>query len=701
MGVLSRWSQSNRLFSIETPLGPDVLLLEGFSGTESVSQPFRFQLQVLSEDACIELKTLMGALIKVSLETAFGRKRYFNGHVIQFAQIGSDGGMATYRAVIGPWLEFLRYRINCEIFQAMSVLDILRKVFGRYGGLAKFEIGAQSGKYKPITLCVQYQESDLDFAMRLMEESGLYFFFTFEKGGHTLHIEDDSTLMRDMPFRKSIEFNQIPGAAQDDAIDGWASERELVSNSVALKTFDFKKPKAPMKVAAKTTHSMGDLPELEHYEFGGHYAFDVSSTGENIAKLRMEALEVHSKRFTGSGNARHLTAGHHFELLKHYDIGKDALDRTFFVLSVTHDGKNNFKAESSQGVYRNSFTCVRRLIPFRPALLTRKPAMAGPHTATVVGPAGEEIHTDKYGRVKIQFHWDREGEFNENSCCWVRVASQWVGGRFGMVSLPRIGAEVLVEFLDGNPDRPVITGMLYNEIHMPPWVLPDNRTQSGILSRSSRDGGYDNANALRFEDCKGKEEVWLHAEKDQRIEVENDEGHFVGHDRKKDIKNNETTSIGVNRTESVGANEDIIIGANRTEKVGGNESITIMQAKSETVALASAEQVGLGRNLAVGAAYTIEVGAAMNTAVGLAQYEEIGLDKTTIVGKDQTTKVSKKILIDAGDELTIVVGKAQFTMKKDGTITLNGKSISLTSTADTTIKAKGNFIQKGQKILGN
>jgi type VI secretion system secreted protein VgrG len=393
------------------------------------------------------------------------------------------------------------------------------------------------------------------------------------------------------------------------------------------------------------------------------------------------------------------------------------------------------------GTYHCDFACVDSKVSFRPGRITPKPMVEGPQTAVVVGPAGEEIYSDEYGRVKVQFHWDRYGEHNENSSCWVRVAQVWAGKNWGAMHVPRIGQEVIVEFLDGDPDRPIITGRVYNADQMPPWALPANQTQSGILSRSSKGGTGANANALRFEDKKGEEEVWLHAEKDQRIEVENDESHWVGHDRTKTIDHdetshikhnrtetvdndetitihnnrtervdhNETISIGDNRTEDVGTNETISIGQNRTETVGKNETIAIGKNRSETVGKnesvsvggnqsvnvgkAKTESIALAKALSIGLGYQVSVGGAQNTTVGLMAAEQVGQSKSTNVGSTYSITVA--------DELTITVGKAVLTMKSDGTISFNGNTFSVGTTADQTYKADGNITMTAKKILEN
>ncbi|MCK4987133.1 MAG: type VI secretion system tip protein VgrG, partial [Desulfobacterales bacterium] len=340
---------------------------------------------------------------------------------------------------------------------------------------------------------------------------------------------------------------------------------------------------------------------------------------------------------------------------------------------------------------------------------TPKPMVQGPQTAIVVGPSGEEIYTDKYARVKVSFHWDRNSKSDENSSCWVRVAQVWAGTKWGGIQIPRIGQEVIIEFLEGDPDQPIITGRVYNNDNMPPYDLPANATQSGIKSRSSKGGNADNFNEIRFEDKKGDELVYIHAEKDQSNVVENDETISIGNNRDK--------NVGVNQTESIGTNKTITVGGNHAESITGNMTQSVSLAKAETITLAKA--------LTIGAGYQVTVGAAMNETIGGLKAEEIGALKSVNVvanssenvggnksvdadkdisatsgkkmsfkaGDDYSVKGDKNGVIDIKDQLTIKVGKASITMKKNGDITINGKTIN--------IKGSGNIVMKAKKILEN
>jgi type VI secretion system secreted protein VgrG len=327
----------------------------------------------------------------------------------------------------------------------------------------------------------------------------------------------------------------------------------------------------------------------------------------------------------------------------------------------------------------------------------------GPQTAFVTGPSGEEIHTDKYGRVKVQFHWDRLGQKDDHSSCWVRVSQGWAGKSWGEIHIPRIGHEVIVDFLEGDPDRPIITGRVYNAENPVPYALPANKTQSGIKSHSSKGGG--GSNEFRFEDKKGSEQVYFHAEKDLDSVVENNETRRVGGkgtgNRTTQIKNDETITVGGNRTETVAKNETITIGENRTEAVAKNESVAIGLTRSHAIGVSDTLVVGAARSHTVGAAESITVGAAQSISVGADQSVEIGSNSSTSIGKDAAVTVGKTYTLTAGDQIVLTTGSAQIIMKKNGDITIKGKSITIDASGKVNVKASQDIVMKGQKILQN
>jgi len=428
-----------------------------------------------------------------------------------------------------PWIWILSRRRDSRIFQDKTTEQIVKEVFDYYLSLAEHEFRL-SQPLKPISYCTQYQESDLNFVLRLLEQEGLFFTFEHSQEGHRMIISDDSSMLPQLERQPLIRYHSASVTETADSITAWSSARRMQPTRLTLKSFDYKQPGNPHLVQLNSVNQQGEVGQYEVFEYEGLYGYADADEGMRKARRRLEAMEVDGKTFHGESNCRAMEPGRYFELSQHYDHDNDAPDdRQFLLLSVTHWGQNNYANDGEAG-YRNSFSCIRRKIPFRPALRTPRAGISGPQTAIVVGPHGEEIYTDELGRVKLQFHWDRNGEFNDQSSCWVRVTQSGASGGFGSIQIPRVGDEVVVVFLDGNPDRPLIMGSLYNSTNTPPWALPANKTQSGFLTRSMKgDGGT--ANFFRFEDKAGAEQIIMHAERNMDTEIELDERHEVGNNR--------------------------------------------------------------------------------------------------------------------------------------------------------------------------
>jgi type VI secretion system secreted protein VgrG len=403
----------------------------------------------------------------------------------------------------------------------------------------------------------------------------------------------------------------------------------------------------------------------------------------------------------GKGNAAGLAAGFKFKLDQY---PRKDLNIEYLVTGTRHLITSDAGAAGAADPGTECSVSVDTIdarAMFRPARVTPKPIVQGAQTAIVVGPGGEEIYTDEHGRVKLQFHWDRLGKNDENSSCWVRVSHPWAGKEWGAIHIPRIGQEVIVDFLEGDPDKPMITGRVYNGANMPPYKLPANMTQSGVKSRSSKGGSPENFNEIRFEDKKGEELLFVHAEKDQTIEVENDENHSVGHDktytvghdRKKDVGNDETVSVKRDRTETVGGNEKISVGKSRTENVGDDEKIGIGKEQSITV--------GTSRTLSVTKNQSTTIGDNRKQQIGKEEEVQIGKNRKQNVGENDQLQVGKKLVITAGDEISLTTGSASVTLKKDGTITIKGKDITIEGSGKINVKASSDITMKGSKILQN
>ncbi|MCO5367846.1 type VI secretion system tip protein VgrG [Pseudomonas alliivorans] len=534
--------QNRRLFKLTMALsGGQELLLESFVGQEGLSTDFGFQLELISEDPSVKLKSAIGQPATIEIELATGGSRYINGHVLSFGNNGSDGGMSRYSAYVGSWLSLLEQRYDSQIYQDLTVEQVVSKVFSRYDGIAKYEFRVNR-TLKPHSYITQYRESDSHFVKRLLEHEGLFFYFEHTADSHTLIVMDDSTVLTPLPEQPQIRFHTASVTENSDSITHWTSAREFQPAKISVQTFDYRQPNNRIPVTMNSLNQQGDAPSYELYDYMGQYTHGSPADGEILVRNRIEALELKGKTFFGSSNCRALRPGYTFELTQHYehDAGT-AEDRQFLIMTVEHRGSNNYTTGSQAG-YANKFYCVRKKIKFRPQLDTLKPEITGPQTAIIVGPPGEEIYTDEMGRVKVQFHWDRYGQFDDKSSCWVRVAQTGASGGFGSMQIPRVGDEVVVVFLDGNPDRPLIMGSLYNSQNTPPWSLPANKTQSGFLTRSMKgDGGT--ANFFRFEDKAGAEQVIVHAERNMDTEIELDEKHDVG--------NNRVVTVGGTQTEVI------------------------------------------------------------------------------------------------------------------------------------------------------
>jgi type VI secretion system secreted protein VgrG len=715
--------QAERAVEIATPLGDDVLLFHRMTATEALGRLFQFDLELLSKDPNIKFEDLLGQNVTVQLELPQDKTRYFNGFVSRFSLTGSLGDLSTYNATVHPWLWFLTRTADCRIFQEMAVPDIIKQVF-RDHGFTDFE-EALSGTYRKWPYCVQYRETDFNFVSRLMEQEGIYYYFKHESNKHQLVLADSVSSHEPFPGYEKLPFfppDEHLRHAEHHVYE-WTVSQEVQPGTYALNDFDFERPKANLQVKSSIQRVHAQA-EMEIFDYPGEYT--QTSEGEVYVRARIEELQAEYEQAQGQANARGLSVGSLFELS---DYPRQDQNREYLVVSATHELQSDAygagSAAAGEDVYSCRFTALHSKQPYRPPRITPKPMVQGPQTAIVVGPSGEEIYADKFGRVKVQFHWDRYGKKDQNSSCWVRVANVWAGAKWGGIHIPRIGQEVIVEFLEGDPDRPIITGRVYNNDNMPPYDLPANATQSGIKSRSSKGGNAENFNEMRFEDKKGSEEIYLHGEKNWTINIENDKNQSIGHDE----------------TLSVLNNKNIIIGANHTESIGANMSLTVGSNKTETVAIASAESIGAAKALTIGGAYQVTVGAAMNVTVGGAKMEEVGAYKMESVGGAKTEKIGgekklstgkdysiavakdmsvagkgkgaasfskqldigtekelnisakESIVILSDKDITIKSGKAQITLSKDGKIEIKGSKVN--------IKAAGEVKVKGSKIALN
>jgi type VI secretion system secreted protein VgrG len=641
------YTQTNRRIAISTPLGDDVLLLRGFTGSEAISQLFHFDLDLLSENDSLKFQDIVGKNVTLRIMDVNGAERYWNGFISRFSQGQLEDGFTAYRAQMVPWLWFLTRTADCRIFQNMKAPDIIQKIFADLK-FQDFDLRLY-GDFTKRDYCVQYRETDFNFVSRLMEEEGIYYFFEPEKNKHTLVLANDPAAHEPCPDQATARYQFHGGGItyDEDLVNEWRYQEEFRTGAWAQTDYNFETPSTSLSVTVN-----GKNP-YEIYDFPGEHA--IRPDGDSLARIRLQEQSVPCVVSQGSGSCRHFGSGFLFTLQDHYrtDLNQQYL-LTAVRHSATHDDYGTGSGGGGESTYRNSFECIPFSTPYRPPRVTPEPFVQGCQTALVVGPGGEEIYTDKYGRVKVQFHWDREGKKNENSSCWVRVSHPWAGQGWGAVSIPRIGQEVIVDFLEGDPDRPIIVGRVYNAEQMPPFGMPGGAVISGIKSNSTKGGGGNNEISLN--DTKGTELINIHAQYDQQKKVEHDERVNVGNDRTESVGHDEKITIGNNRTEKVGVDESITIGSNRTEKVGSNESITIGTNRTESVGMNEKISIGSNRTETVGANETITVALMRTRSVGINEMVNVGAAQEVTVGGLQAITVGATRAVNVGVSQNVSIG---------------------------------------------
>ena len=620
--------QADRSIAVATPLGEEALLFRSMKGSEQLSKMFQYDLELSSADENINFDDILGKNVTVRLDVGEDAQRFFNGFVSRFSQTGRTADYAIYSATLRPWLWFLTRTADCRIFQEMTVPEIIKSIFEEHG-FSDFK-ESLSGSYRKWVYCVQYRETDLNFISRLMEQEGIYYFFKHEDGKHTLIMADAYSAHEPIPGYEQIPYYPPTEnvVREEDHISDWFCGREIQPGLYALTDFDFEKPKSDLAVKASIprTHELADF---EIYDYPGEY-IEVGD-GDVYAKARIEELHVQFEQTRGRGNARGIASGGLFELTGH---PRDDQNREYLVVSASHELRSEeFASGASSGgpTYLCRFTAIESKQPYRAPRLTPKPVVQGPQTAVVVGKSGEEIWTDEHGRVKVQFHWDREGQVDENSSCWIRVAQVWAGKNWGGIEIPRMGQEVIVDFLEGDPDRPIITGRVYNGDNKPPYALPDDQTMSGIKSNSSKGG--EGFNELRFEDKKDEEQIFLHAQKNLDIRVLNDRFETIDNDRHLVVENDKKEHVKNDRHEEIGNHHQ--------EKIGGD------------------------RNLKVVGKQAAEVEGSLSLTVGDDVLEKFKKNHSEEVTNDYYVKADN-IVIEASTNITVKVGQSSIAIESSG-----------------------------------
>ncbi|HET7275933.1 MAG TPA: type VI secretion system tip protein TssI/VgrG [Longimicrobiaceae bacterium] len=676
---MASFTQDNRPLRISTPLGKDALLLERISGNEGVSTPFMFTLDLLSESKELNASQLLGKLVTVTVETTWGEPRFITGIIARFVQAGYDDQLARYRAELVPdfWMAGLSQ--DSRIFQEKTVADIVTEL------LKEIKVDHQwklTGTYEPRNYCVQYRESNLAFISRLLEEEGIHYYFVHTESALKMVMSD---LSRQAPPCAGLDNVRVLRAGADpsavtDSIS-FALEREdsVITRAVTLRDDHFELPGKNLETE-QTNQRGADKTELYDYP-GGYTNVDGVSRGggdqasrlqkiyemnQHTATARMREIEGVGTILRGKSNCPTMTAGHSFTLKEHY---RGDFNADYLILRVHHEFavENYLNRDGSPFVQRSSFDAIPLTQPYAPPRLTPRAVVRGSQTARVVGPDGTEIFTDKYGRVMVQFNWDREGKSDANSSCWVRVATPWAGKQWGVYSIPRVGAAVVVDFLEGDPDRPIITGMVYNAEFMPPYPLPDNKTRSGIKTRSTLKGTAETFNEIRFEDKKDAEEIYVHAEKDLKTVIENNEVREVGL-----VKKDPGT---------------------QTVTINGDQTLTVKEGK-QTVTVSKGDQileVTEGKqNITVKGDQTTEIKQGNQAiAIKMGNHDlEVAQGNQTITIKmgNQTTKAKMgKISQDAMQGIELKVGQSSVKIDQQG-VTIKGMKITLDGKIKTEIK---------------
>lgn len=613
------YSTRKRPFHLTTPLGEDVLLLQRFDGSEALSEPFEFQLTMASEDDAVDPARLVGKRLTLwadrgdedsddgacwsGIVASFGRSgsRWFAG-------AGEAQELTLYEAVLVPWFWQLKLVEDCRIFQQQSIPDIVDAILGELQlGQHEFRL---SGKYPPIEYCVQYNESSFDFIARLLEDAGIHYYFR-----HDPHEPADKLVISDHQEKDykgqvaNLRYAANWAEQYEPVVFELARRQGMRTGHLAMRDFDFTRPAQDMDAGVDTLLTVGANKSLQRFGYPGGYLD--RDGGDTRAKLAMEIEEAGHERLDGSATFLQIRPGMAFRL---DDAPNAVLEPAWRTLRARHRGENNLADDNGESYYRNDFTVMPLERPWRPLRRTPRPRIRGPQTAIVTGPGGEEIYTDQYGRVKLHFFWDRHGSADDKSSCWVRVSQAWAGNGWGAFFLPRIGMEVIVDFIDGDPDHPLVCGCVYNGANATPYALPGEMTKSTLKTMSSKGGG--GFNELRFEDKKGSEEIFLHAARDLQARVEHDSVEAVGGDRDISIAGNRKETVKGDQHHEVKGARVSAVDKDDGLSVKGNLSISANQDIGIDAGGSAMHQAGMEFHVKAGTNLVLEAGVSISLKAG-------------------------------------------------------------------------------------
>ena len=660
-------SQDSRTAVITTPLGQNALLLSRFDGTEHVDGVFTYHVDAMAENAEVNPNDLVGTNLTVALSGADLETQYFDGIVTQARQVGVTEGHAKMRITLEPWFALLRHRRNQRIWHEKSVVEILEELFAPYSGFGQPALQLDlNGSYDTLEYTVQYGESDFAFACRMMERFGISYYFTHAEGSHTMVLNDTMTNYPDIGERSFLSNRDARGEHFWD----WQRENNMTTGAGRLMDYNFKTPNAMMEVD-NTGLAEYQNGEIESYDYPGGYlsANGDGPCGNDVVMLRVEQARAADDRHRAAGDIVTLRAGSRVTLTGQANPG--VVDQGYLCLLAHHaysagNQDSTSRARSGDGgTHHASYVLTNAILEYRPPMRTPRARVQGIQTAFVVGPEGEEIHCDEYGRIKVRFHWDLNGDWS----MWCRVSQNWSGNGWGGMVIPRIGMEVVVDFLEGDPDKPLVTGCVYNGRSAVPYELPNFKTRSTFKTDTHQGEGF---NELRFEDLNGEEEIFIHAQKDFNAKIEN----------------NATERVNVNKVESVGHNRASETHNNETNVVGGDWEIFVGPAQRgrHTPGSAASETQGIGgEGYGLGEAgsgegqgnLTMTVENNRNEEIGNNDTLNVGVNKSETVGTNYTVDVGNNLTFNVGTKVTINCGSSQLTLDNAGNIVLNGTKIDL------------------------
>lgn len=652
------FSQTSRPLEITTPLGRDVLGLRSFRVQEQLGGGFTIEAELSSLDSSIKFDDIVGHPVAVRLDLPNKAQRYWHGYVARFFLVGESGQFFHYRAVIVHWLWALTRSADCRIFQHQAVPDIVQQVF-RDCGEKDFSVRL-SGSYPQLDYCVQYRETHFNLVSRLLEQEGIAYYYTHDKTAGTLVLADEKASYDPAPGYDKIRYVPVGGDEREqEVIKTWIVEHEVQPTQYGVTDYNPLKPKEVLLRVGRTGRDYG-LNDKEVFDYPGGFA--ESADAERLSRIRLDERQVASESARAQTSCLGLGAGHLFTLEDHPRADQNR-EYLITALQLVFDAGEFSSRGTAQVKSSCEFTAVPSSNAYRPPRTTPKPVVHGPQPAVVVGPAGEEIHTDAHGRVKVHFFWDRYGKYDEDASCWVRVAQSWAGKRWGAVFLPRIGHEVLVDFLEGDPDRPLVTGSVYNAGNTPPYPLPAEKTKSALKSLSSKGG--EGFNEIRFEDKKGAEQLFIHAERNLDLRNGNDRFDTVANDHHTNVASNSSHSIGADSNLSVGGSWMISTGADLNLTIGGKVAKDIGGSDSRNVGGAVIEKAAGDRHMTVGGTLNISAPNIILTA-------------------------DANITIKAGGSM-VVIGPGGISIKSGGDIAIDASG-NLDATAGGNVKIAGAMV---------